>query len=537
MEIKEPVIKESGINFITSIWLVPIVAAIVAIWLVYEHYSKLGPEVKIEFKSSGGLVAGQSVVKFRDVEVGKVTKIEIDPNSEGVMVYARLDKEVKPFLNKDTYFWIVKPEVDYSGIRGLDTLFSGSYIKMYAKKKGGKRKLSFKGLDKPFEEDGYYYTIESDFPVKIKSSTPLFFKGIQVGEVVDLKLNKKSKNIDIKVKLYKDYSDLINETTNFWVQSLVNLKFNDNKLDINVAPLPTILLGAIEFNTRFDGNYSSGKDKIFKLFKSETEAKRNKLKYINPIYKEVVFNFKKSINLVDVGMPIKYKNVKIGSIEKVDIIYNNKSRQFDATCYGVIDISNFGTTKNDAIKNFKEIAQSGLVATIKNINPLLNQTQIDLLDSNNSVDKIDIKSKLIAINTIESKGEDLVSTIKDLTKKISNIHFSKTIDKINTLLDKSQQPIDKLNNLLTQTSALIKNLNKTIGAKEFKKLPKNLNKTLKELHSTLISTKELLNGYKSDSLFGDKLQETLKELHNSTEQTNILLHKLNKKPNALIFGD
>ena len=73
-----PQIEESSnFNLITSIWIVPFIALIIAGWLAYQYFSELGPEIKIIFPKNEGLVAGQSQVKFRNVPVGKVTKILI----------------------------------------------------------------------------------------------------------------------------------------------------------------------------------------------------------------------------------------------------------------------------------------------------------------------------------------------------------------------------------------------------------------------------------------------------------------------------
>ena len=70
-----PEITESTkFNLITSIWIVPIIALIIAGWLAYQHFAERGPEIRIIFPQNEGLVAGQSVVKSSNAPVGKVTK-------------------------------------------------------------------------------------------------------------------------------------------------------------------------------------------------------------------------------------------------------------------------------------------------------------------------------------------------------------------------------------------------------------------------------------------------------------------------------
>ena len=129
-----PEIEESSkFNFITSIWIVPFIALIIAGWLGYQHFAERGSEIEIIFPQNEGLVAGQSVVKFRNVPVGKVTKIYVKEGIDGVVVVVRMNtKTSKPYLTEHARFWIVKPEVGLSGVSGLDTLISGTYINIYS---------------------------------------------------------------------------------------------------------------------------------------------------------------------------------------------------------------------------------------------------------------------------------------------------------------------------------------------------------------------------------------------------------------------
>ena len=548
MEIKEPIVdNKSSFTFFTSIWIVPFIAMIIGSWLVYEHFSKLGPEIKIEFSSSGGLLAGQSVIKFRDVPVGKITKIEINNKKEGVVVYARINKDAEAFLNETTKFWIIKPEVDYSGVSGLDTLLSGSYVKMYAKK-GHELVTKYKGLNSSYIDlnDGRYFAIEANFPVKVKKATPIYYKGVQVGEVDTISLDTESKNLVIVARIYKDYESLINSSTKFWVQSLLDLKISDNRLEVNMAPLPIMLLGGIALDTKFDKKYDNGNSKLYNLYKSASQAKQRKIGFAKKELKKFMFNFKGDVSSLDKGTSIKYKGFEIGKIDKLKINYSKEYKGFEAKCIGEIDISNFSTNYNDAYSNFKALLKKGLIAKLSKPNPLFNKSNIVLEEDNNTIASLakDKKTNLIVISTQEYVDSGLIGKLAEITDKINKLDLEHTVSNLNALLATSKEPIKKINKILDSTQGLVKNannslknINRVIGTKEFRGLSKNLNKTLKSLNGTILQTKKTLKGYGSDSLFADKIEATLKELHDTSEQTNGLLRKLNKKPNALIFGD
>jgi len=110
MSTEIPQIEESSkFNLITSIWIVPFIALIIAGWLAYQYFSELGPEIKIIFPENEGLHAGQSQIKYRNVPIGTVKKIVLQKKGEGVTVIARMEKSATPYLNTNAKFWIVKP--------------------------------------------------------------------------------------------------------------------------------------------------------------------------------------------------------------------------------------------------------------------------------------------------------------------------------------------------------------------------------------------------------------------------------------------
>ncbi len=533
MEIKEPVVSDRTFKFFTSIWIVPFIAFAIGGWLIYEHFSKLGPEITIKFENSGGLVAGQSVIKFRDVPVGKINKIEINNNGKGVIVYARINKDAEPFLNETTKFWIVKPEVDYSGVKGLDTLLNGSYINMYAKK--GKESIyNFKGLNGQYVDinSGHYYVIQCDFPVKVKKTTPVFYKGIQIGEIDKVTLNTINKKLIIIARIYKEYGNMVNSSTRFWVQSLLDLKLNDNKLEVNMAPLPILLLGGIELDTDFSKKYDNGYNKIFNLYKSRADAKQRRVGTGKPHFERFAFKFKGNVSSLEEGMPIKYKGFNIGKIDKLKIYYNTVFKGFEAECLGLIDTSNFSTNGKDGFKNFKDLASSGIIAKLTKTNPLFNKSVI-ILEENNKTKVTFIKDKKLnafIVPTQEYKASGIMAELSKVMEKLNSLNLQSSINNLNDVLKTSK-------NLIKTSKKVMENINKVIKTKEFRNLSKNLNGTLKNLNKTIIETRKVLRGYGSNSLFADKVESTLKELHDTSEQTNKLLHKLNKKPNALIFGE
>ena len=259
-----------------------------------------------------------------------------------------------------------------------------------------------------------------------------------------------------------------------------------------------------------------------------------------------VFKFKGDVSSLAEGTQIKYKGFEVGKIKKLKIKYNKEYKGFEAESLGIIDISNFSTNKEDAFKNFKALVKNGIVAKLEKPNPLFNKSNIVLEEDNSS--KVELKKdstyNAYIIPTKEYKDSGLIGKLAEITDKINKLDLEHTVASINSVIDSSKKPIKNLNKVLVHTQELVKNanktlksINKTVNSKDFRGLSKSLNRALRDLRSTLKTTKRTLKGYDSNSLFADKVEATLNELHNTTEETNNLLRKLNKKPNALIFGE
>src|SRR6185503_2269715 len=110
------------------VWVVPLIAAVVAAYLVYERAQQGGPRITIRFKDGSGLRAGQSLVKYRAVTVCEVRSISLSSDLQTVVVEARLDRSAAALAKKGTVFWIVRPEVGIDNLKGLGPILSGRSI-------------------------------------------------------------------------------------------------------------------------------------------------------------------------------------------------------------------------------------------------------------------------------------------------------------------------------------------------------------------------------------------------------------------------
>ena len=132
-----------------AIWIIPLVALLLGIYMVIHTWMTEGPEITIAFDTADGLVAGKTKIKYRKVEMGLVTEVFLTDDFEGVKAKVKMDLQAKPLLKSDTQFWVVTARVGVGNISGLDTLLSGAYIQMAPGAEGEPGARDFVALPRP----------------------------------------------------------------------------------------------------------------------------------------------------------------------------------------------------------------------------------------------------------------------------------------------------------------------------------------------------------------------------------------------------
>src|SRR5437867_2425583 len=173
------------------VWLVPLVAGAIAIWLGIVTLREEGPTVTIKFDTAEGLEAGKTKVKYKDVEIGTVEEVRLNDDFQGVVAIAKMSKQADAFMTTGTRFWVVRPRVGLSGVTGLGTLLSGAYIGLDPGK--GSHTTTFTGLKEPppvaSDDPGRKFVLNAETLGSIEQGAPIYYNGLRVGQVLSYQLN------------------------------------------------------------------------------------------------------------------------------------------------------------------------------------------------------------------------------------------------------------------------------------------------------------------------------------------------------------
>ncbi len=515
-------VTKRDINHI--VWIVPLIAIIVGGWMIYKYYKNIGPQITITFKNSAGLEPKHSYIKYRDVKVGVIDKVEILKDEDGVRVTATMNKDVKPFLNKTTKFWIVKPEIGLGKVRGLDALMSGSYIQMYAKSSDDFED-SFKGLEEqPIElvkKKGKTYKLFSKNSFDLSADTPIYYKQRVVGKIERVTFTPDGKGVDIYIFVREPYTKYINHTTRFWNIENVDISLTQSGINIHMNPLVQLLLGGIEFYTKDLTKKDNTQNTTFTLYASKYEALKNRLGNYPPQYVDFILNFKKDAQKLSVDAPIYFKDFQVGYIKNITSIYDiNKSRLISRVL-ATINISAFKNSDSDnGFNNLYILTKRGLKAKLRS-KPIFGNYFVEL-DFDKNKEELKKIGKNFTFPTSQSKIDSILTNL------------SQTLTVYKKLAKENTKP---LKNMLIEAKITLKSLRMLLTKNSTKKIPQNLNKTLNEFNKALESFKELSKGYNSKSMFGERINIMLKDLNKATKDLQNLINKVKKKPNILIFGE
>jgi paraquat-inducible protein B len=226
---------------------VPVVAAAVAGWLVWERMRTYGPEITIQFDQGAGLRIGQTPVKYRGVPIGEVTDVSLSADHKHVLVKARLRRTAASVANEGAIFWIVRPQVGLGNVTGLSTVLSGPEIEV--RPGDGEPRETFVGRETaPPDDNGLRLVLRAERPKSLRANSPVYYRGIEVGSVQKLELSRNAASADVTVLIQPRYAALVREGSAFWDTSGISVKGGVFKgLEVELESLRALAAGGVEF--------------------------------------------------------------------------------------------------------------------------------------------------------------------------------------------------------------------------------------------------------------------------------------------------
>jgi len=233
------------------VWIVPLVALVASLWLLHRQYRDHGPRIQLEFASGAGIEAGKTPLLHKGVTVGLVQSVELKPDLTGVIVGIELDKSAASLAVEGTDFWLVHPEIGFSGVHGLDTLLSGARI--HTRPGHGAPTLRFKALTKlptdENEEPGRSFLLRSDTLGGLQPGSGVYYRDVKVGVVLEHQLSPDARDVLIRIKVQAPYDRLVRAGSKFWNAGGISMKIGLTGATVRSHSLESLVAGGVAFAT------------------------------------------------------------------------------------------------------------------------------------------------------------------------------------------------------------------------------------------------------------------------------------------------
>ena len=513
-------------SLFSIVWLIPIVAAGIGVWLVYQTLIEQGPTITITFTSAESLVGGKTKIRYKAVEVGEVDSISLASDLSHVEVKATFVPGAKPYLTQDAKFWVVRPRITLGGVSGLGTLLSGSYIGVQPGT-AGQFTSSFEGLEVPpvihTGTAGSKFVLEAKTLGSVGVGAPIYFKEVKVGEVVGYELAQGNRSVLIHAFVDSPHHKIVRQNSRFWNASGIDVTLGADGLQVRAESLVALATGGIAFETPVKPGPPVPPGFVFTLYESFEQTEEQTL---DSAVKYVLY-FTGSVRGLKVGAPVEFRGIKIGEV--ADVKLQVDSEDSDLTIPVIIAINRDqlvaggGDQPGEVSKLMEALVSRGLRAKLE-MGSLLTGSLYVGMDLHPDA-PINHGGSGAApypeLPTIPSELTEIEQGATKILAKLKNLP-------IEELFKEVQTAVRDLNQLVTHVDG------------ELKPMTANLTKAAAAIRSTMVKAQKTLSNLEGmtaeDSPTRYDLDSLLRELSTAARSIRVLASYLERNPDALIYG-
>ena len=516
---------------ISPIWIIPLVALALGIWMVIYTLMREGPDVEIRFSTAEGLEEGKTKVKYRNVQVGVVETVGLSDDREGVLAQVKLDREVTDMLREDTRFWVVTARLGAGSISGLDTLLSGAYIEM-SPGHGRTGVREFVALERPpltpRGTRGLRLSLVSEETHSVSTGDSVLYKGYEVGRVESTEFDPQRQQLRHSIFIDAPFHSLVNSSVRFWDVSGVSVSAGANGIDLRVGSLDTVFFGGVTFGV--PPGLSAGEpvqdETEFRLYPSFEAAIDNPYKH----GEYFVISFTQSLRGLLPGAPVEYRGIPLGRVERVMLR--------ELVAHGQGGDGRFGSGAAVPVLIYLEPGRLGMPDSADSIDTLdhtivsgiANGLRATLASGNlvtgNKYISIDYFPDAEPTPSGEFVGYTTIPTVPGGFERIEQQLYA-LLDKFNQL--PLGETVAGANEALAGISTTLESLRVVLDDEKLQALAGRLDRVLDELQTALA-------GFSPDSAIYRNLSASLADLDRMVQHLEAFSRTIATQPNAAVFG-
>lgn len=517
----------------SPIWIVPLVAILIGAWLVYDNYRSRGPQITLIMDSAEGIEAGSTLIKTRNVEVGRVERVHLSDDLSRAVITARMSPDSDAMLVEDSRFWVVKPRIGREGISGLGTVLSGAYIQLEpgrGKNEAREFRVSDQPPVSPAGAEGLRVDLVSQLGNSLSVGDPVSYQGLTVGRVEEARFDAETQRMHHRVFIETPYHDLVTDSTRFWSASGFDLQLDTEGFRVNIGSLETLLGGGVTFGAPDDlpRGMAVEADTTFTLYPDEESARQGAFNH----YLEYVLLVEDTVRGLSRGAPVEFRGVRIGTVAAVP--WNFTAPQPDSRSNFAIPVliriepQRLGIDGQELDieawrRRLERLFGLGLKASLKSGSLLTGALFVDLNfhrdQAGDPVEETFAERRVFP--TTSSGFAQIEAQVTALLDKLNGLEVEPLLEGLDRNLASSEAMLKEVRELSTSVRTLVDDP----GTRA---LPGNLNRTLEELRTTLAGVSP------TSAAYGD-FTRTLQQLERMLRDLQPTARTLRDNPRALLF--
>jgi len=541
--------RQGGLRRLSLVWIVPLLALAISLGVAYQNYAQRGTLIEIAFDDAKGIAAGETVIKYRDVDVGRVEKVSFAPGLGEVIVQARIDAEVAPFLDDDASFWVVEPEVTLRGVTGLQTVLSGVYIEGSWDAEADVQQFEFVGLEQPpltrARQRGTQIVFRARDGQALADGAPILHKGIRVGFLEAPELSFDGSSVIANAFVEAPFDQRITTATRFWDTSGFSVSIGAGGVSLDVSSLASLIEGGIAFDTVVSGGAPIRDGQVFDIFASEETARESLFSSPDVDVLNVAVLFENSVNGLTKGSEVRFQGLRIGSVTDLTavVVEDRDAARVQLRAILAVEPVRLGlgedASPEDALSFLSDFVLQGLRARLVTGNILSGSLVVELVkvdDAPTAVMNM-AAEPYPQIPTTTSNITDVADSAEDVLKRIEALPIEALMSGAIDLMDSIERLANDegLKQAPASLTALLDETRGLIGSEDVTRIPAEIRQSLEDLNTIIAQAQETGTVTRLNAAI-DSVTQVANNIDDATQNLSAisaLLEQLAGKANSL----
>lgn len=509
---------------LSSVWFVPLIAALVGLYLASTAWLEKGPQISITFESAEGLIAGQTKLKYKRVDVGVVDTVELTDDLSRVEVTSTMSNRFARYLTSETRFWVVRAQVSAGRISGLDTVLSGVYLAVDPSSEGDWTR-NFVGLEKApvvtSDKPGTLFDLQADDLGSLEIGAPVYYRWIRVGQVAGVELGESGDHVSVQVFIEAPHDRRVRSTTRFWNASGLDVAVTAKGLQIDSPSLISVLVGGVAFETPASMTIARDvpEDMVFLLYPNKQAMRQSR--YLEK--RRFLLYFDGSVAGLEVGSNVEFRGVKLGQVLEVDLAFNEETNEILTPVVIEIEPERFGlkieADGEEELERLRKMVAGGFQAKLTTTSLLTGEKTVNFdfyeLVKPNRIGMDDVYPVLPTV----ASGFDLITDrVARIIEKVDRVPIESIGKNLDEVLGEFSEMLDEI---------------KLLAGVASKDLLPSLVTSLATLEETLGSVDAMIS---PESAVAHDFERLVADLSVAARSIRTLAERLEEHPEELLRG-